>query len=124
MDWVEKDPEIKAVIDLVDSGFFSINEPDIFNALRASIFGGANDRYYLMADLRMYHDVHESAMMLYKTSPAEWNRKAVINIASSAKFSSDRTIKEYADDIWNIRPCKVKRSSGDTVLEDARKVQK
>ena len=77
-----------------------------------------------MADLRMYHDVHETATMLYKTNPAEWNRKAVINIASSAKFSSDRTIKEYADEIWHIKPCKVKRSAEDTVLEDARKIQK
>ena len=124
MEWVEKDPEIKAMIDLVDSGYFSINEPGIFEPLRQSIFGYGNDRYYLMADLRMYHDVHESATMLYKNSPAEWNRKAVINIASSAKFSSDRTIREYADDIWHIKPCKVKRSSEDSVLEDARKVQK
>ena len=124
MEWVEKDPGIKAMIDLVDSGYFSINEPGIFEPLRQSIFGYGNDRYYLMADLRMYHDVHESATMLYKNSPAEWNRKAVINIASSAKFSSDRTIREYADDIWHIKPCKVKRSSEDSVLEDARKVQK
>ncbi len=123
-EWMEKDPEIKAMIELVDSGFFSINEPDIFSALKESIFGSGNDRYFLMADLRMYHDVHESATMLYKADPAGWNRKAVLNIASSAKFSSDRTIREYADDIWHIKPCKVRRSSGDTVLEDARKIQK
>ena len=123
-EWVEKDEEIKAMIDLVDSGYFSINEPDIFSSLKDSLFGGANDRYYLMADLRMYHDIHETATMLYKTNPSDWNRKAVINIASSAKFSSDRTIREYADDIWHIKPCKVKRSSSDTVLEDARKIQK
>ena len=124
MEWVEKDPEIKAMISLIDSGYFSINEPSIFKSLKESLFGYGNDRYYLMADLRMYHDVHETATMLYKTNPAEWNRKAVINIASSAKFSSDRTIKEYADEIWHIKPCKVKRSAEDTVLEDARKIQK
>ncbi|MBO8437115.1 MAG: glycogen/starch/alpha-glucan phosphorylase [Spirochaetes bacterium] len=123
-EWTAKDPEIQAMIDLVDSGYFSINEPDIFKPLRESIFGYGNDRYFLMADLRMYHDVHESATMLYKTNPQEWNRKAVINIASSAKFSSDRTINEYAEDIWHIKPCKVRKSSSDTVLEDARKVQK
>ena len=48
---------------------------------------------------------------------------SAINIASSAKFSSDRTIKEYADEIWNIKPCKVKKSKEDSVLEDARKVK-
>ena len=122
--WVEGDAEIKAMIDLVDSGYFSINEPSIFAPLKESLFGYGNDRYYLMADLRMYHDDHESAMMLYKNSSAEWNRKAVINIASSAKFSSDRTIREYADDIWHIKPCKVRKSAGDTVLEDAKKVQR
>ncbi len=119
--WAASDAEIKAMIDLVDSGFFSINEPAIFNPLRDSIFGYGGDRYYLLADLRMYHDVHESAINLYRDNRAEWNRKAVINIASSAKFSSDRTIKEYADEIWHIKPCKVKKSSSDTVLEDARK---
>ena len=71
----------------------------------------------------MYHDIHEKATELYRDNRAEWNRKAVINIASSGKFSSDRTIKEYADDIWHIKPCKVKKSSTDSVLEDAKKVQ-
>ena len=44
----------------------------------------------------------------------------ILNIAASAKFSSDRTIKEYAKDIWNVSPCKVKKAKDDTVLEDAR----
>ena len=122
-EWVEKDAEIKEMIDLIDSGYFSINEPHIFQPLKDSLFGYGNDRYFLFADLRMYHDIHEKATELYRDNRAEWNRKAVINIASSGKFSSDRTIKEYADAIWNIKPCKVKKSSTDSVLEDAKKVQ-
>ena len=122
-EWVEKDAEIKEMIDLIDSGYFSINEPHIFQPLKDSLFGYGNDRYFLFADLRMYHDIHEKATELYRDNRAEWNRKAVINIASSGKFSSDRTIKEYADDIWHIKPCKVKKSSTDSVLEDAKKVQ-
>ena len=121
IDWVNKDEEIKSMIDLVDSGFFSINEPHIFSPLKESLFGSGNDRYFLFADLRMYHDVHEKAMEMYRDNRYEWNRKAVINIASSGKFSSDRTIKEYAQDIWHVKPCKVKKSKTDTVLEDAKK---
>ena len=120
-EWVEKDEDIKSMVDLVDSGFFSINEPHIFAPLRDSLFGHANDRYYIFADLRMYHDEHEKATAMYRDHRAEWDRMAVLNIASSGKFSSDRTIKEYADDIWHIKPCKVKKSKTDSVLEDARK---
>lgn len=119
-EWAYKDPEIKAMLALIESDYFNINEPNIFEPLRKSLFD-YGDRYYLFADLRMYHERHEEATKLYKENPAEWNKKAVLNIASSAKFSSDRTIKEYADEIWNIKPCKVKRSKEDTVLEDARK---
>ena len=122
-EWVDSDQEIKDMISLIDSGYFSINEPHIFQPLKDSLFGYGNDRYYLFADLRMYHDVHEKATQLYRDNPAEWNRKAVINIASSGKFSSDRTIKEYADEIWHIKPCKVRKSATDSVLEDAKKIQ-
>ena len=121
MDWVEKDEDIRSMIELVDSGYFSINEPHIFQPLKDSLFGGANDRYYLFADLRMYHDMHEKAVEMYRDHRDDWNRMAVINIASSGKFSSDRTIKEYASDIWHVKPCKVKKSKTDSVLEDAKK---
>ena len=122
LEWIEKDKEIQDTFSLIDSGYFSINEPHIFEPLRKSLID-YGDRYFLLADLRMYHDIHEQAQELYKTNPADWNRKAIINIAGSAKFSSDRTIREYAEEIWHIKPCKVKKSSTDTVLEDARKIQ-
>ena len=67
----------------------------------------------------MYHDRHNEATDLYRNDFDDWNRKAIINIASSGKFSSDRTIQQYADEIWNIKPCKVKKSTKDSVLEDA-----
>lgn len=121
-EWAYKDPEIKAMLDLIESDYFNINEPNIFEPLRKSLFD-YGDKYYLFADLKMYHDRHEEATQLYQSNPALWNKKAVLNIASSAKFSSDRTIKEYANDIWHIKPCKVKKSKTDSVLEDARKVK-
>ncbi len=120
-EWAYSDPEIKAMLDLVNSEYFNINEPNIFEPIRKSLLE-YGDKYYLFADLRMYHDTHELAQKLYAENPVEWNKKAVLNIARSSKFSSDRTIQEYADDIWHIKPCKVKKSKEDTVLEDARKV--
>ena len=121
-EWLAKDPELQSVFSLLDSGYLSVNEPHIFEPLRKSLFD-YGDRYFLLADLRMYHDVHETAQELYKANQAEWNRKALINVAGSAKFSSDRTIRQYAEEIWDIKPCKVRKSSTDSVLEDARKMQ-
>ena len=118
--WVENDPEIKSMIELIDSHFFNIHEPHIFEPLRRALFE-QGDRYYHFADLRMYHDRHTEAEALYRDNQKEWNRKAILNIAASAKFSSDRTINEYASDIWDVKPCKVKKSSDDSALLDAKK---
>ncbi|MDY5931958.1 MAG: glycogen/starch/alpha-glucan phosphorylase, partial [Candidatus Ornithospirochaeta sp.] len=122
LDWAYSDPEIASMVELIGSDYFNINEPEIFEPIRRSLFD-YGDRYFLFADLRMYHDEHDKATALYRDNSAEWNRKAVINIASSAKFSSDRTIQQYADEIWHVKPCKVSRSRTDTVLEDARKLK-
>lgn len=117
--WVEKDPEIRSMIALIESDYFNIHEPGIFEPLRKALFE-YGDRYYHFADLRMYHDRHADAEALYRDDRKEWNRKAVLNIAASAKFSSDRTILEYASDIWNVKPCKVKKSGNDSALDDAK----
>ncbi len=117
-EWVQKDELIQHVITLIDSNHFNLNEPNIFEPLRRSLFE-QGDKYCIFADLRMYHDRHNEATNLYRTDPDSFNRKAILNIAASGKFSSDRTIKEYADEIWHVKPCPVKRSTKDTVLEDA-----
>lgn len=119
-EWINGNDEIKAAMDLIRSGFFNNNESGIFDPLISSIID-QNDRYFLMADAASYSSRHEDAVKLYRDDRREWDRRSIINIASSGFFSSDRTIKEYADDIWHIKPVKVKRSSEDTVLEDARK---
>ena len=118
-EWVEKDEEIKNMISLINSDYFNIHEKGIFEPLRKALFD-YGDRYYHFADLRMYHERHADAERLYRENRKEWNRKAVLNIAASAKFSSDRTIKEYASEIWNVKPCPVKKGTNDSVLEDAR----
>ncbi len=119
--WAMGDKAIKEAVELLSSGYFNVNEPNIFEPLRRSLFEGG-DRYFLFADLRMYFDAHQSARELYKGDQDEWNRKAIINVASSSKFSSDRTISEYAQDIWNLKKCPVERGNGiETALQDAMK---
>lgn len=61
---------------------------------------------YQMADLKSYLDADKRLCELY-SKPSEWARKAILNIAASGKFSSDRTIAEYASDIWKVKPCPI-----------------
>ncbi len=113
--------KIKEMVDLLFSGFFNVNEPNIFEPLRRSLFE-EGDRYYLFADLPSYIGAHHKARTLYREERNEFGRRAVLNIAKSGKFSSDRTIAEYAGDIWHVQGCPVERDlNGDTVLADATK---
>ena len=120
-DFILKDDEINAAVQLIRSNFFNIGEPHAFDQLFSDIFEHG-DRYFIFADLRMYADRHQEAMNLYRDDFATFNRKAILNVASSGKFSSDRTIREYANQIWNTGSCPVPLNTDiDTSLEDARK---
>jgi len=99
----EHEPETREALDLMFSDFFSRNEPGVFEPLRDTLLMHG-DHYMHLADLRSYIDADERLCTLY-ADPDEWARKAILNVAGSGKFSSDRTIAEYATDIWNVRPC-------------------
>lgn len=115
------DREIKEAVDLIFSEHFNFAEPGIFEPLREALFE-QGDKYMHMADLRSYCDAQDAAETLYRDRRDEWNRKAILNIASSGKFSSDRTIAEYAKEIWDLKPCTVDRDVDPTdTLENARK---
>ena len=115
------DEKIKEMVDLLFSGYFNVNEPNIFEPIRRSLFE-EGDRYYHFADLPSYIEMHHKARTLYQHDRRLFNEKAVLNIARSGKFSSDRTIAEYASDIWGVKSCPVERDlNGDTVLADAAK---
>jgi starch phosphorylase len=101
----EHEPETRAALDLIFSDFFSRNEPGVFEPLRETLLTGG-DHYMHLADLRSYLEADQQLCGLY-ASPHAWARKAILNVASSGKFSSDRTIKEYAGDIWKAEPCPV-----------------
>ena len=119
--FINSDEEIKNAVSLIRSGFFNINETHAFDHLFKDIFENG-DRFCIFADLRMYDDARSDIFKFYKDDFTTFNRKAIMNVASSAKFSSDRTIREYAKDIWNAVPCPVEKvDMSDTSLSDAKK---
>ncbi len=102
----EKEPETRAALDLIFSNHLSENEPGVFEPLRDALLTHG-DYFMHLADLRSYLEASERLGVLY-ADPEGWARKAILNVAGSGKFSSDRTISEYAAEIWNARPCVVK----------------
>jgi starch phosphorylase len=101
----ENEPETRQVLDLISSDHFSRNEPGVFAPLIDLLL--ANGDYYRhLADLTSYLDADQRLCDLY-SDPDGWARKAILNVAGSGKFSSDRTIAEYASGIWGVQPCPV-----------------
>jgi starch phosphorylase len=99
------EPETRAALDLIFSDHFSRNEPGVFAPLRDTLLTGG-DHYMHLADLTSYCQAQERLGTLYADSGA-WAHKAILNVASSGKFSSDRTISQYASEIWKVEPCPV-----------------
>jgi starch phosphorylase len=101
----ENEPETRAALDLIFSDHFSRNEPGVFDPLLDTLLTHG-DFYMHLADLTSYVQAHEKLGTLY-ANPDAWTQKTILNVAGSGKFSSDRTIAEYAADIWNVQPCPV-----------------
>ncbi|MCE0490167.1 glycogen phosphorylase [Pantoea sp. Mb-10] len=103
--YFEEDAELHQALTQIATGVFSPQEPgryrNLFDALVS--FG---DHYQLLADYRSYVDTQDKVDKLYR-QPAEWQRRAALNIANMGYFSSDRTIQEYADEIWHISPVRL-----------------
>jgi starch phosphorylase len=100
-EYVNADPRLKAVIDLMRSGYFCPEDPTLFNPLLERLLNG--DEYMLMADFGDYVDCQQKVSALYRNYD-EWTRKAILNVARMGKFSSDRTIHEYNKEIWHTTP--------------------
>jgi starch phosphorylase len=98
------DPEIRRAIDLIERDFFSMLEPGIFRPLTGELLSG--DHYMLLADLRDYIQTQDRVDAAYRDRAA-WVRKAILNVARAGKFSSDRTTREYASQIWRVEPCEI-----------------
>jgi starch phosphorylase len=101
----DHEPETRAALDMIFSDHFSPNEPGVFAPLR-DVLITRGDYYMHLADLSSYLEADQRLLDLY-TNPDAWARKAILNVAASGKFSSDRTIAEYAEEIWDVKPCPV-----------------
>jgi len=101
----ENEPETREALDLIASDHFSEDEPGVFAPLRDMLLTHG-DHYMHFADLTSYLEADERLRALY-ADPDAWSRKAILNVAGSGKFSSDRTIAEYANKIWNLKPCPI-----------------
>jgi starch phosphorylase len=101
-DIIHSDPEIEDAVDCIRQNMFSPLNPDVYAPIVRTLldFG---DHFMVLADLRSFIDTQERVSMLYQ-NPKEWYRKALLNTARSGKFSSDRTIQEYASEIWDLPP--------------------
>ena len=101
----EHEPETRETLDLIFSDYFSRNEPGVFEPLHDMLLT-SGDHYMHLADLNSYLEADERLRALYD-DPNEWARKAILNVAGSGRFSSDRTIAEYAAKIWKVQSCPV-----------------
>jgi len=105
----DNNPELKQALDMINNGYFSPDDHErfkpVFNALTYH-----GDRYMLLADYASYIDAQQQVEALYRDQDA-WTRKAILNVAHMGKFSSDRTIREYSQQIWNARCVVAKRKT-------------
>jgi starch phosphorylase len=103
----EANRELKATLDLLGSGQFSRGYPGLFTPLLASLLG--RDDYMLLADYQSYVDCQRAVDEAFR-DPERWTRMAILNVARMGKFSSDRAIREYCDEIWQVKPISVSLS--------------
>jgi starch phosphorylase len=101
----DNEPETREALDLIFANHFSRHEPGVFEPLRQALLTHG-DHYRHLADLTAYLDADRRLLALYADRNG-WTATAIRNIAGSGRFSSDRTIAEYAAKIWNVKPCPV-----------------
>ena len=107
------DGEIRRVLNQLVDGTYSPNDHELFRELYNSLLSNSNevaDRYFILADFRDYANTQRKINKYYQDKDA-WTRSAILNVASAGKFSSDRTIQEYVDDIWHLDKIKVKSTN-------------
>lgn len=105
-EYYEKNKNLKQVVDMIATNYFNPKEPGIFDDM---IRGLMNVDYYcLFADYQSYIDAQDKVSELY-LDQKKWTQKSIYNVARVGKFSSDRSVKEYAQNIWKVKPVKVKQ---------------
>ncbi len=114
-EYVRDNDLLLEVISLIRNGFFSGDNGEMFHPLIDTLLG--HDPYMVMADFQPYVDCQDEVNKAYKDR-TEWARMSILNAARCGKFSSDRSIREYSQDIWKVEPVPIKMLSIDDVKED------
>ena len=105
LDYYYKDPEIKAVLDWLETDYFTPGKPGALVSIKQSLLDHG-DPYMVLADYRSYSDAQIAVDEAYRDKE-RWAEMAIINTAKMGKFTSDRSIKDYVDRIWKLSPCKI-----------------
>jgi starch phosphorylase len=104
MDFVEANDQLRAVIELLSDGRLTGGQPELFKPLIDSLLH--HDEYMLMADYDAYVRSQDQVETVYRNQDT-WTRKSILNVARIGRFSSDRSIREYASKIWNVKPVRI-----------------
>ena len=104
LDYYHNNPELKLAIDRIASGFFSHGDTHLFQPLVDSLLN--HDQYFLLADYQSYIDCQEQVSLAYRDQE-HWTRMSILNTARMGKFSSDRSIRDYCEEIWHVQPVQV-----------------
>jgi starch phosphorylase len=103
-EYYENDPDVREIIDMIYSGYFSPSDHRLFEPLVDSLLN--QDQYMLLADFKDYIQCQREVDKVYKNK-TEWTRRAILNVANMGRFSSDRTIQQYSDEIWHAKPVNI-----------------
>jgi starch phosphorylase len=98
----QSDPELRKALDMIATGYFSPREPWLFSPIVSALLD-QGDYYMVLADYRAYVTAQEDASRLF-LNPDEWARRSILNTANMGRFSSDRAVLEYAEEIWHVQP--------------------
>ena len=103
-DYYHRNPELKEVIDRIKDGYFSHGDKKLFKPIVDSLL--YDDQYLLLADFQAYVECQKQVAMAYQNQE-KWTRMSILNSARMGKFSSDRSIREYCEEIWDVKPIKI-----------------
>lgn len=104
-DYYYSNPEIKAILDWLETDFFTPGKPGALASVKHSLLSGG-DPYLVLADFEAYSEAHKAVDKAYR-DPARWAQMAILNTAMMGKFTSDRSIKDYVERVWKLTPCEV-----------------
>jgi starch phosphorylase len=105
MAYYEENPEMQQVLDMIANGFFCPDQPELFHPIINSLLY-QGDHYCLLADFDAYIRCQQEVSKAY-SDQKRWTKMSILNVANMGKFSTDRAIQQYADEIWNVKPVKI-----------------